>query len=211
MPGHGFLSCGVSRFVLAAGLLLPATGFAQGTQAPAAVSVAPNLLRVEGRDAGTGVHYVRLILSQPETPGDAKAPPRFTVECTDDGGKHEMNWLVSFGGIGPTAFIPPFRPTKEVRFPDPMPSVLLKMDFEGYMKWKPVTRAWSLLPTGELRYRNPGIESPNLDSLRSFLPYLRVLPGLRIGYAHAAPDGPRELLFATRPLLDEMAKTPLCQ
>lgn len=192
-------------------LLLAGAAFPQNAPVPQPVPGAPNVLKMEGTDTLTGIHYVRLILSLPAGTGDSKAPPRFTLECTEDAGRRDVSWLVSFGGVTETAFTPPFRPTPQMRHPRPMPSVDLTMDFEGYTRWKPVTRAWSMLPSGELRYRNPGMHSPNLESLHYFLPYLNALPGLRIGYAHPGPDGPREVLFETRPLLDEMAKTPLCQ
>jgi len=46
--------------------------------------------------------------------------------------------------------------------------------------------------------------------LRIFQSCLNSLPGLRIRYAKAAP-GLAEEFFETRPLLDEMAKTAICQ
>jgi hypothetical protein len=84
------------------------------------------------------------------------------------------------------------------------------MTFEGYIKWKPFTRSWSVLPSGELRYRNPGSYSPNMESARSFLQYLYSLPGLRIGYAKSVKGNPSEVFFPTQPLLDELKKTPIC-
>lgn len=178
---------------------------------PQPVAGAANLLRLEGTDATTGTHYVRLMLSLPPAPGDTKAPPRFTVECTDDGGKHDLYWVVSFGGVTSTAFTPPFHRTRlRPNAPKP-PTVKLTMTFEGYMKWKPLTRAWALLPSGELRYENPGMHSPNMESLRLYSTYLNSLPGLRIRYAQINAGSPPEVFFQTRPLLDEVAKTPLCQ
>lgn len=186
-------------------------GMSQEAPAPQAVAGAPNLLRLEGTDAGTGVHYVRLMLSLSAAADDAKAPPRFTVECMEREGRREMSWLVSFGGVSDTAFTPPFRPAPQMPRPRPMPTVNLTMTFEGYMKWRPMTRAWTVLPSGELRYKNPGMKSPNMEAPRVLLTYLNSLPGLRIGYARPLPGGPQEVVFQTRPLLNEMAKTPLCQ
>lgn len=198
---------------LAAWLLMfsCALGMGQDSPAPQPVADAPNLLRLEGTDPGSGIHYVRLMLSLPLEPGGATAPPRFTVECTQKAGSHDISFFVSFGGVSDTAFTPPFRPTREERFPPANPTVQLTMTFEGYMKWKPLTRAWELLPSGELRYRNPATESPNLEAPRSYLPYMRSLPGLRIRYAHSSAGSPQAVFFQLRPLLDEIAKTPACR
>ena len=184
---------------------------AQETQAPQPVTIAPNLMRLEGVDTVTGIHYVRLLLSLPAPEGSTKPPPRFTMECTDNKGKRSLAWFVSFGGVADVSFTRPFRPTPREHSPPRNPSTNLKMTFEGYMKWKPYTRSWEILPSGELRYRNPGLHSPNLDDPRFFLKYLSSLPGLRIGYAKPAPESPPELLFQTRPLLDELNKSPVCQ
>jgi len=189
----------------------PITASAQDAPASQPVAGSPNLLRLEGTDSSSGIHYVRLLLSLPTEPGETNAPPRFTVECTDKAGRHDMSFFISFGGVTDAAFTPPFRPTPEVHFPPSNPTVKLTMTFEGYMKWKPMTRAWELLPSGELRYRNPGLSSPNLDPPRFFLQYLNSLSGLRVWYAHPTPASPHEVFFQTRPLLNEMAKTPICQ
>jgi len=186
-------------------------GAAQERAAPQPVPGAPNLLRLEGVDADSGIHYIRLLLSLPAASGSSLAPPRFTIECTENKGRRDMSWFLSFGGVDDTQFTPPFRPTQASPFPPPHPNASLKMTFEGYTRWKPFVRVWEVLPSGELRYRNPGMQSPNMDTPRSFLQYLKPLPGLRIGYAKAAPGSPPEVLFQTRPLLDEMQKTPLCQ
>ena len=200
--------CFIIPFAIAC---LSVSAFAQ--QAPVAqpVAGAANLLRLEGTDPESGIHYVRLMLSLPAASGETKAPPRFTVECTDNGGKRDLYWVVSFGGVSDTAFTPPFHRTPQ--HPNrPKPTTLrLTMTFEGYMKWKPLTRAWALLPSGELRYENPGMHSPNMESLRLYSSYLNSLPGLRIRYAQINAGSPPEVFFQTRPLLDEMAKTPLCQ
>jgi hypothetical protein len=50
-----------------------------------------------------------------------------------------------------------------------------------------------------------------METARYFLPYLNSLPGLRIGYAKPAKDDPAEVFFQTRPLLDELKKTPVCE
>lgn len=204
LPSDSRLAAGVLMFSCA----LAMTQEAPKPQPPAS---APNLIRLEGTDPGSGIHYVRLMLSLPPEPGGATAPPRFTVECTQKAGSRDISFFVSFGGVTDTAFTPPFRPTPQDHFPPANPNIQLTMTFEGYMKWKPLTRAWELLPSGELRYRNPGAQSPNLESPRSYLPYMSSLPGLRVRYAHSGAGSPKSVFFQVRPLLDEMVKTPACQ
>ncbi|MGD0735398.1 MAG: hypothetical protein ABR976_09635 [Terracidiphilus sp.] len=183
--------------------------FAQTAPSPQPVAVAPKLDRVENTDPGSGIHYVRLSLSLAVTE-TASLPPRFTVECRDDHGRRDLQWFVSFGGAQDSGFIPPFHRTQAALFPPVYPKVKLKMNYEGYIKWKPLTRDWELLPSGELHYLNPGAGSPNMEPARSFLSYLNSLPGLRIGYARPAKGDPAELFFPTQPLLDEIKKTPAC-
>jgi hypothetical protein len=175
-----------------------------------AVSVGPNLMRLEGMDSGFGIHFVRLLLSLPVVAGSSQTPPRFTMECTENRGKRDLAWFVSFGGVDDINYVPPFRPSNGNLFPLQNPSANLKMTFEGYTKWKPYTRVWEVLPSGELRYRNPGIGSPNMNGPRFFLQYLNVLSGLRIRLAKSVAGSPPELFFETRPLLDELNKTPAC-
>jgi hypothetical protein len=101
-----------------------------------------SLQRIEGTDAGSGAHFVRLLLSLPPS-ADAPSipPPRFTVECFDNKGKHDMRWLLSFGGIPDNGFEQPFRASQTALFPPAYPSANLRMVFEGYMKSKPFTRS----------------------------------------------------------------------
>jgi hypothetical protein len=184
---------------------------AQEPSLPQPVLIAPNLSRLEGVDAGSGIHYVRLILSLSPVEDSTQAPARFIMECTEIEARRDLTWLVSFGGVAGVNFTPPFRPTQAEPFPPRNPSANLRMTFEGYMNWKPYVRSWEALPSGELRYRNPGLESPNLDGPRFFLPYLKSLPGLRIGYAKRSAGDPPDLLFQTRTMLDELQKNPACQ
>jgi hypothetical protein len=167
----------------------------------------PKVLRVEGVDAESGIRYVLLSVAGPAT-AEGKAQPRLTLACSEKHGKRELGWLVTFGGVGPTGFTPPVRTIPGKPKPRKNPDVKLTMDFEG---WKALTRIWEVLPSGELRYRNPGMHSPNMESPRVFAMYLNSLPELRIGYASGAGSDEAEEVFATRPLLEEMAKTPVCQ
>jgi hypothetical protein len=185
--------------------------YAQDAAQPAPMQIAPNLTKLEGSDAGSGVRYVRLFLSLPKEPNTTQAAPRFTIECTENKKKREMAWFVSFGGIEDYAFTPPFHPTQTDLFPPRYPSANLKMVFVGYTTSKPFTRAWAVLPSGELKYRNPGMDSPNMESPRYFLQFLNSLPGLRISYAKPKKDEAQEFFFATQPLLDEVRKTAMCE
>jgi hypothetical protein len=184
----------------------------QPVTTPQPVTVGPNLMRLEGVDQASGIHFVRLSLTLPPATSAAQGlPPRFTVECDDNNGKHNLLWFISFGGVPDPGFAPPFRSTQNALFPPRYPSVKLKMTFEGYIKWKPFTKEWSALPSGELRYRNPGTDSPNMESPRYWMQYLNSLPGLRIENAKPGKGDPAELFFQSQPLLNELKKSPECE
>lgn len=189
--------------------LIGAMGIAQQPVVAAAAggALGGKLMRVEGVDAASGIQYVRFSVLGPVAQ-EGKAPPRFTLECTESGGKRGVNFLVTFGGVGPTSFTPPVHVEKGKPKPPKNPDVKLTMDFGG---WNPMTRTWELLPSGELRYRNPGMHSPNMESPRVFVYYLSSLPELHVGYAAGQSAAARDAVFAIKPILDEMAKTPLCQ
>ncbi|HZL52824.1 MAG TPA: hypothetical protein VFC37_17975 [Terracidiphilus sp.] len=201
----------VLTWLLFAFVATSTTLFAQNdvTLQPAAGE--PILLRIEATDLESGIHYVRLMLSLRTNEDAAQTTqPRFTVECQDIKGKQEMLWFVSFGGVEDPGFVPPFRATQANLYPPHYPGVDLKMTFEGYIKSKPFTRSWSLLPSGQLRYRNGGADSPNMESARWFLRFLSSLPGLRIVHAKPLKGHPGEIFFPTQPLLDELKKAPIC-
>ncbi|MGB6828497.1 MAG: hypothetical protein WBE41_10680, partial [Terracidiphilus sp.] len=153
------------RVLAATIFLVCAASPAQMPVGPAAssdvpTSSAPALSRVEGTDAGSGTHYVRLSVLAASSGTTPDLPPRFTLECRDVKGKHDLIWFLSFGGVPVHSFEPPFRPSQNDLFPPVYPKVKLKMDFEGYMRSKPYTKAWDLLPSGELRFCNSGINCP---------------------------------------------------
>lgn len=177
-------------------------------QAAAGQPSSGKVMRVEGTDAESGIHYVRMTISLGPSTGESVDPPHFTMECTETNGKRELSWFVAFGGVPVAGFAAPFRKTPEHPQRPVNPSEKLTMTFEGYQKWKPMTRVWEVLPTGELQYRNPGMHSPNMEEPRLYVAYLNSLPGLRIGYANRQPAA--EVVFATRTLLDEVAKTDIC-
>jgi hypothetical protein len=186
--------------------------FEQDAPIPQPVPGVPNLMRLEGIDAESGIHYVRLLLSLPAgaDASTAAPPPRFTIECQENNGKRDLWWFASFGGVTDSAFVPPFHATKKMPNAPKYPNVNIKMTFEGYIKWKPFIKGWAVLRSGELKYQNPGMGSPNMESPRYFMQYLNSLPGLRLSYAKPAGGNPPEVFFQAQPILDEMKKTPAC-
>ena len=132
---------------------------------PKPIQIAPNLSRFESVDQASGIHYVRLLLSLPKA-ADGSAPPRFSVECRDIKGTHDLQWFLSFGGVDSFEFVPPFHSTPQTLYPPRFPQVKLRMVFEGYIKSKPFVRTWSALHNGEFRYSDPGGYSSNMESAR---------------------------------------------
>ncbi len=200
-----------STWLLIAFAATSSTLIAQNIVTPQPAPGKPILQRNEATDPLSGNHYVRLLLSLPaKADTDQNTQPRFTIQCEDVKGKHQMLWFLSFGGVEDPGYERPFRQTQGALYPPVYPAVNLKMTFEGYIKFKPFTRSWALLPTGELRYRNSGTDGPNMEPARWFLQYLSVLPGLRVAYAKPQKGDPGEILFPMQPLLDELNKTPIC-
>jgi len=192
-------------------LLLSGAGlWAQEAPTPQTVPDQPNLLRVEGVDAETHVHYVRLLLSQPGIADSTSAPPRLTFECLENAGKLDFKWYVSFGGITDYRFLPPFHPTPGVPYHLGETDVDLNLSYEGALQHKPYKGSWTLLSTGELRYRNPGFHSPNLEPLSFFLGILKYYPAIRIAYAAPGKNDPAGVVFHPEPLLKELKESPAC-
>jgi hypothetical protein len=179
-------------------------------------TIGDHLLRLEGTDPVSGIHYTRLIslLQTNDAPGvQAENMPRFTMECRNQNGKQSMHWLVRFDGSPDFSFQRPIVSTNADPNPAPNPSVMLKMRFEGYIKSEEFKRQWEVLPTGELHYRNSGMGSSNMDDARHFMQWLNSLPSIRLSYAKARPgmSGPKELFFPLKPLLDVARKTHFCE
>jgi hypothetical protein len=201
----------MGKFALLA-FTLAAMGTAVQAQVPEPAG--ENLLRLEGTDAESGIHYLKFILlarspEAPDAPNDSV--PRFTMECREQHGKRSLHWLVRFDGSADFAFQRPVVATKENPHPVPNPTLNLKMRFEGYMKSQEFKRQWERLPTGELHYRNSGFSSANMDDPRYFLTWLTSLPNLRVGYLKPIPGQTSEVVFPTQPLLDAIKKADLCQ
>jgi hypothetical protein len=197
-----FLACAASPGQTAAAAS-PAPSDAPTSQAAA-------LSRVEGSDADSGTHYVRLSISSVAPGTQPDAAPRFTLECRDVKGKHDLLWFLSFGGVPAQPFIPPFKASQSAPFPPNYQKVKLKMEFEGYMRSKPYTKAWEELPSGEFRFCNAGIYCPNMETARFYMSFLNALPTLRISYAKSSDGNSPERVFQLRSLVDEANKTPLC-
>lgn len=189
------------------------------SQAQQPEPVGDNLLRVEGTDRDSGIHYTRYIalLRNADIPANASADslPRFTLECREQSNKRTLHWLVRFDGSGDYAFQRPPVALSPTGFPVQYPTVQLKMRFEGYMRSEEFKRQWERFPTGELHYRNPGVRSGNLDDAQHFMAWLTSLPNLRIGYVkppeNLAPGAPKELVFPLKPVLDAVKKAAFCQ
>jgi hypothetical protein len=184
----------------------PATAFA----ASAPTSLAPAFSRVESTDADTGIHYVRLSVSSAASVAEPGLAPRFTLECRDVKGKHDLFWYLSFGGVPVQPFMPPFKPSPSDPFPPNYPRVKLEMEFDGYMHTKPSARTWEELPSGELRFCNASMNCPNMETARNYMSFLNALPTLRISYSKSSDGRSPEQVFQLRSLVDEANKTPLC-
>jgi len=197
----------VSIVTAALFIVCPATPAQTGSAPPLGL---PAISRVEGTDPGSGTHYVRFSAPSPIPGKDPGLAPRFTLECRDVKGKHDLLWFLSFGGVPVQPFEPPFQPSQGNLFPPRYPKVKLKMDFEGYMRTKPLVRAWEALPSGEFRFCNAGMECPNMETARFYMSFLNSLPGLRISFAKPSPGDPPEVFFELRSLIDEANRTPLC-
>jgi hypothetical protein len=207
--------CSKLLFVAAVFIVCTATR-AQTTPTPAAFSASaltyltPTISRVEGTDTDSGARYVRLSVSLAAPGTEPDLAPRFTLECREAKGKHDLFWFLSFGGVPVQPFMPPFKPTQSDHFPPNYPQVKLKMDFEGYMRTKPYTRTWEEMPSGEFRYCNASNSCPNMETARNYMSYLNALPTLRISYAKSSYGSSPEQVFQLHSLVDEANKTPLC-
>ncbi len=172
--------------------------------------LSPSVSILEGHHAPSGTRYARLFLIASSVAGSATPPPTLTIQCTELNRKRTVSLFVNFGGVTDQSFPAPFHRTNTELFPPQNPTLSLDMRFVGYITSKPFRRDWEQLPSGNLRYRNPGMDSRNLDGPAFFLGYLRSLPQLRIGDAHRK-DPAASAVFDTAPLLDAMQHTALCQ
>ena len=165
----------------------------------------PVLTVIEGRDADSAIAYTRITLSaeQAQTVADS---PALTVECAEEKSGRKVDLYVDLGGAERT-FHAPAKPDPVTHFKPSNPSVRLILTFEGY---KPFKRSWEMMPSGEYRYRPPGADSPNLDSVSFFLMYMYSVPVLHISFADPRL-GNKTAEFHTAGLSAEMKKRSLCR
>jgi len=167
--------------------------------------------RTEGKEAVSGITYVRLFLASSVV---SPAPidltqPTLTVQCTQNlKGKFQVEFFVNFGGVTDAAFYPPWRPANaQDLFPPRTEKVNVTMEFLGYKKEKPVTRQFEkvVAPYVQLRYNPPSGGSRNMEEIAFYFQYLRALPTL-----HISAEG-HTATFATAPLLAQIHNEPLCR
>jgi hypothetical protein len=181
--------------------------------------VGENLLRLEGTDPDSGNHYLRLILllkdpNSLNVPADKATPemlPRFTMECREKDGKHSLFWFLRFDGSPDFAYTPVYKPQPGVPYFLRNPDIDVKMRFEGYQNSGWFKTQWEKLPSGELRYRNYGFTTSNLQNPVYYLTWLKSLPNLHFMLAKPTQSLPKDLVFPTKPLLDLMKQSPICQ
>lgn len=179
---------------------------------PELTKVAPNVWRLAGYDAWSGLHYVRVLLV---TAPDANAAvpdlsrPTLTGQCTEDvKGKLAFELFANFGSVPDANFYPPWHSTgPEDRFAPPTDKVTVTMEFLGYTKVKPFHQQFEqVVAPGpqQLRYMNPGSQSRNMEPPAFLLRYLKALPTLRLSAAGKSAE------FETANWITALHKEPLC-
>jgi hypothetical protein len=189
---------------------------AQQTTAPAAPTPTPaptpSIVRFDGVDQSSGIHYLRLYIDgtliQPPTPAPPPSPPPALIaQCTRSAsGKLTFELLANFGGVTDTTYYPPWHPSKGDLYPPKLQKPNLTMEFLGYTHVKPVKRQWEalLVPQGQYRYNTPSGDSNNMENSTFYLRYLLALPTLHLTLDRQTAE------FKTTPLLDQIRKEPLC-
>jgi hypothetical protein len=179
---------------------------------------APNMARIDGTEASSGIAYTRLFISpQPDTPGATNptvhtldlSQPILTAECTRrPNGKYVFDLFINFGGVTDTAYYPPWKPANDQDlFPPATAKTTATLEFLGYTTYKPVKRQFEYVinPPNQLRYNPPSAGSKNLEDIAFYLQVLRALPTLRV-----TADGHVASFFMT-PLLTQLHAEPLCR
>ena len=203
-----FRACFPGLTLLCLPLLLPAQ------QIPSAAP--PAIVRLDGVDQPSGIHYLRLyldgaLLPAPVPPAIAPAlqspPPQLIAQCTRSAaGKLTFELLANFGGVTDTTYYPPWHPAKDDLYPPRLKKVNFTLEFLGYTHVKPVKRQWEVLidPQGQYRYNIPSLTSNNMEDSTYYLKFLLALPTLHLTLADQTAE------FKTTPLLDQIRKEPLC-
>ena len=185
--------------------------FATPTSSPSAPGRRP---LAEDRTTGAPAKSIDLKLSSDQiSPASPDlSGPTLTAQCTADAaGKLYFELFANFGDVADPAFYPPWRPSgADDLFPAPTGKVQLTLDFLGYTHVKPFRRTFERVAApgpAQLRYLNPGRQSPNLEPPGWFFQYLRSLPTLRL--TSPGPP-PRSADFLTTGWLAQLHAEPLC-
>ncbi len=177
---------------------------------PAAPAPTPAIIRLDGIDQSSGIHYLRLYLDgtllTPTGPQAAavapppSSPPALIAQCTSSAsGKLAFELLANFGGITDTTYYPPWRPSKDDLYPPRLKKPNMTMEFLGYTHVKPVKRQWEALSfrQGQYRYNTPSGTSNNMEDITYYLRYLLALPPF-ISPSTTRPPSSRLPLSSTR-------------
>jgi hypothetical protein len=170
----------------------------------AQTATAPGLAIIEGQDADSGLMYARITLPAEQASGAADSPA-LTVQCSQLNSRKKIDLYFDFGGVD-RSFHAPEKPDPVTHLLPANPSVRLRLTFEGY---KPFNRTWEVMPWGEYRYRQPGVNSPNLDTVQFFLAYMYSVPVLHMTFTEKKASG-KTAEFHTSGLIAEMKKNHLC-
>ena len=163
-----------------------APGVGEAERRPEVTAVGPGVWRAEGRDAWSGVRWVRVYVVQGEPAAEpAFDRPTLTGQCTQDGkGVLRFEMFANFGGVTDAGFYPPWHSTGQSDlFPPSTRKVMVTMEFLGYTKVKPYKGQFEEVPApggGQMRYLNPGAGTSNMEAPGWFFQYLRALPTLRL-------------------------------
>ena len=177
----------------------------------------PAIVRLEGIDQPSGIHYLRLYLDGAllPSPGPQAAavvprpssPPALIAQCTSStSGKLTFELLANFGGVTDTTYYLPWRPSKDDLYPPRLKRQNFTMEFLGYAHVKPVKRQWEalLVPAGQYRLQHSIRTSNNMEDPAYYLRYLLALPTLHLTLDNQTAEP------MTTPLLDPIRKEPLC-
>lgn len=167
-------------------------------------AAAGNLVLTQGTDAPSGIAWARIAVaaSTVEPAWTDGMIPALIVECSQSHQRRSLDLFLDFGSAD-AKFHPPPPPDPHAL---PNPSETLTFLFEGF---RPFRRSWELMPSGELRYRNPGFGTSNLESARFFLQYMYTVKQTRVLFRNGSSQV--TATFPTFDFVEQVRKTPLCQ
>jgi hypothetical protein len=185
-------------------ILAAMVGALPAAHACAQTATASGLAVIEGQDADSGITYACITLAAEQASAVADSPA-LTVQCSQLNSRRKIDLYFDFGRVDRT-FHTPEKPDPVTHFLPRNPNVRLRLTFEGY---KPFNRTWEVMPWGEYRFRQPGVESPNLDTVQFFLAYMYSVPVLHVAFSDGKASG-KSAEFHTSGLIAEMKKNRLC-